>query len=116
MSTLNQIKQVVQAESNHMIKELKASSSSAALRLYAEAAHSIIITPLVLKAQVLAYTFCEITIKSSSEISEQCLQTKQDIIYDVFKVINFLSVVLVACCLLSRDVTLFFNSEQSHSI
>ena len=111
--TLNQIKKVIQAESNCMIKELKASSSSAASRLYTETAHSFTNTTPMLKAHISAHTSCEITIKSDSETSEQHLQTEQDIIQNVSKVINLLNVVLVTCCLSSRDVTLFFNSEQS---
>ena len=111
--TLNQIKQVVQAESNHIIKELKASSSLAAPRLYTEAAHSFTTTMLVLEAHVSAHASQEITIKSDSETSEQHLWTRQDIIQDMSKVIGLLNVVLVTCYLSSRDVTLFFNSEQS---
>ena len=70
----------------------------------------------MLKAYVLAYTSYEITIKSDSETAEQHLQTGQDIVQNVSKVIDLLNVILVTCCLLSEDVTLFFNSEQSHSI
>ena len=78
--TLNQIKQVVQAKSNCTIKELRASSSSAAPRLYTETTHSFTkITP-VLKACVLACASYKITIKSDSETSKQYLQTGQDII------------------------------------
>ena len=94
-----------------MIKELKAPSSLAASRLYAEAICFFITTTPVLKAHVLVYTSYEITIKSDSKTSEQHLQTEQDIVWDMFKVIDLLNVILVTCCLLSRDVTLFFNSE-----
>ena len=73
MPTLNQIKQVIQAESDYIIKKLKASSSSAAPILYTEAAHFFInITP-VLKACVSAHASHEITIKSDSKTSEQHL-------------------------------------------
>ena len=68
--TLNQIKQVVQAESNYMIKELKASSSSAVSRLYTEIICFFINTTLVLKAHVSACASYEITIKSGYETSE----------------------------------------------
>ena len=51
-----------------MIRELKASSSLAAFRLYTKIIYFIIITLSVLKAQILAHIFCEITIKSDSEI------------------------------------------------
>ena len=114
--TLNQIKQVVQVKSDHMIKELKALSSLAVFRSYAETTHSFITTTPVLKAHILACAFCEITIKSGSETLKQHLQTRQDIIQNMSKVIDLLNVILVACCLLSRDVNLFFNSEQSCSI
>ena len=73
MPTLNQIKQVIQAKFNHIIKELKASSSSVAPRLYTEAAHSFTNTTLMLEAHVSAHVFYKITIKSDSEISEQHL-------------------------------------------
>ena len=70
MLILNQIKQVIQAESDYMIKKLKASSPSAVSKLYAEVTHFFInITP-VLEAYVLAHTSCEITIKSGSETLE----------------------------------------------
>ena len=114
--TLNQIKQVIQAESDYIIKELKASSSSAVSRLYAEAACFSTNTTPVLKAHVSAHTSHEITIKSDSEISEQHLWTKQDIVQNMSKVIDLLNVVLVTHCLSSEDVTLFFDSEQSHFI
>ena len=94
-----------------MIKELKAPSPSAAPRLYTEAACSFTTTTPVLKAHVLACASYEITIKPGSETSEQRLQTRQDIIWDMSKVIGLLNVVLVTHHLLSRDVTLFFNSE-----
>ena len=99
-----------------MIKELKVSSSLAVSKLFAETTYFFTTTTLVLKAHILVCTFCEITIKSGSEISEQHLQTKQDIICDMSKVINLLNVILVICFLLSRDVTLFFNLEQSYFI
>ena len=114
--TLNQIKQVVQAESDYTIKELKASSSLAAPRLYTEVTHFFTTLTPVLKAHVSAHVSYEITIKSDSETSEQHLQTRQDIIQDMSKVIDLLNVILITHCLLSRDVTLFFNSEQSCSI
>ena len=114
--TLNQIKQVVQAESNHIIKELKAPSSLAASRSYTETVCFIISTTSVLKAHVLVCASHEITIKSGSETLKQYLQTEQDTVQNVSKVINLLNVVLVTCCLSSRDVTLFFNLEQSCSI
>ena len=50
-----------------MIKELEASSSSAASKLYTEITHFFITTTPVLKACVLVCAFCEITIKSGSE-------------------------------------------------
>ena len=59
-----------------MIKELKASSSSAVSRLYTETTHFFITITLVLKAHVSAHVSCEITIKLDSEISEQHLQTE----------------------------------------
>ena len=99
-----------------MIKELKAPSPLAASRSYTEAACSFINTTPVPKVYVTAHASCEITIKSGSEISEQYLQTGQNIIQNVFKVISLLNVVLVTCHLSSRDVTLFFNSEQSYFI
>ena len=99
-----------------MIKELKASSSLAALRLYTETAYSIIITLSVLKAHILACVSCEITIKSDNKIIKQHLWTEQDIIHNMSKVINFLNMILVTHHFLSRDITLFFNSEQSHFI
>ena len=80
MLTLNQIKQVVQAKSNYMIKELKASSPSAASTLYAEIICFFITTTSVLEAHVSACVSYKITIKSDSETSEQYLQTEQDII------------------------------------
>ena len=70
MPTLNQIKQVVQAESVCTNKELKVSSSLVASRLYAETACFFITTTPILKAHVSAHTFYEITIESGSEISE----------------------------------------------
>ena len=70
MLTLNQIKQVVQAESDYTIKELKASSSLAVSRLYTKFTHFFITTTLMLKAHVLVCASCEITIKSGSEISK----------------------------------------------
>ena len=112
MLTLNQIKQVIQAESDHTIKEFKASFSSVVSRLYAETAHFFITTTPVLKAHMLAHISCEITIKLDSETSEQHLQTRQGIIQDMSKVIDLLNMILVTHYLLSRDVTLFFNSEQ----
>ena len=99
-----------------MIKELKASSPSAASRLYTEATCFFTTTTPMLKACVSACASYETTIKLDSETSEQRLQTRQDIIWDMSKVIDLLNVVLVTRCLLSEDVTLFFNSEQSHSI
>ena len=66
--------------SNYMIKELKASSPSAAPRLYAETTCSFNTTTPMLKAYVSANASCEIAIKSGSKISEQCLQTGQDIV------------------------------------
>ena len=114
--TLNQIKQVIQAESDYMFKELKASSPSAAPRLYTETVCFFTTTTPVLKACVSVCISCEITIKSDSETSKQHLQTRQDIIQNMSKVINLLNVVLAAHCLLSKDVTLFFNLEQSYSI
>ena len=113
--TLNQIKQVVQVKSDCMIKELKASSSSAASRLYTEITCSSITTTLILKAHVLAHTSCEITIKSGSETLKQHLWTGQDIIQNVSKVISLLYMIIATHHLSSRDVTLFFNSEQSCS-
>ena len=80
MPTLNQIKQVVQAESDYTIKELKASSSLVVSKLYAETAHFFTTTTPVLKACVLTYTSHEITIKSGSETLKQHLQTRQDIV------------------------------------
>ena len=97
-----------------MIKELKASSSLAASRLYTEVTHSFTTTTPVLKAHVSAHASHEITIKSGSEISEQYLWTGQDIILNMSKVIDLLNVVLAGHFLSSRDVTLFFNLEQSH--
>ena len=67
----------------------------------------------MLEAHVLTYISHKITIKSGSEISEQHLQTRQDIIQNMSKVIDLLNIVLVTCCLSSEDVTLFFNLEQS---
>ena len=99
-----------------MIKELKASSPPVASRLYTEAACSFTTTTPMLEAHVSAHTSCEIIIKSGSETSEQHLQTEQVIIQDMSKVIDLLNVVLVTCCLLSGDVTLFFNSEHLCSI
>ena len=96
-----------------MIKELKASSSSAVSRLYVEIICFFTTTTSVLEAHILACASQEITIKSGSETSEQHLQTEQDIVCDVSKVINLLNVILVTHCLSSRDVILFFNSEQS---
>ena len=113
MPTLNQIRQVTQAESDHIIKELKAPSSLAASRLYAKTTHFFINTTPMLEACVLAHASCEITIKSGSETLKQHLQTGQDIIWDRSKVIGLLNVVLATCCLSSRDVTIFFNSEWS---
>ena len=113
MLTLNQIKQVIQVESDYTIKELKASSFLAVSRLYTEITHFFTTTTHVLKACVLVCVSHEITIKSDSEISEQHLQTRQDIVQNVSKVINFLNVVLVTHYLSSRDVTIFFNLEQS---
>ena len=80
MLTLNQIKQVVQAESDYIIKELKVSSSSAAPRLYTKTTHSSTNIISVLEACVLAHVSHEITIKSDSEISKQYSQTEQDIV------------------------------------
>ena len=56
-----------------MIKELKASSSSAVSKLYAETVYFFITIISVLKAHVLACASYEITIKSDSEISKQHL-------------------------------------------
>ena len=70
MLTLNQIKQVIQTESDCTIKELKISSSSAVSKLYAEITHFFITTISVLKACVLTCISYEIIIKSGSEISE----------------------------------------------
>ena len=116
MLTLNQIKQVVQAESDYIIKELKASSSSVASKLYAKATCFFITITPVLKTCVSVSVSHELTIKSGSETSEQHLQTKQDIIQNVSKVIDLLNVILAACCLSSEDVTFFFNLELSYSI
>ena len=63
-----------------MSKELKASSSSVAPRLYTETVYFFITTTPVLKADVPALTSYEIIIKSGSETSKQHLQTEQDII------------------------------------
>ena len=67
MPTLNQIKQVVQVESDYIIKEIKASSSSAVSRLYAETICFFTTTIFELKVCILAYTSHDITIKSDSE-------------------------------------------------
>ena len=67
MLTLNQIKQVIQVKSDCIIKELKASSSLTALRLYTEITYFIIIISLIFEAQISAHVFCEITIKLDSE-------------------------------------------------
>ena len=85
-------------------------------RSYTETVYSFTTTTPVLKAHVLVCAFYEMTIKSDSEISEQHLQTGQDIVQDMSKVIDLLNIVLATHCLLSRDITLFFNLEQSHSI
>ena len=96
-----------------MIKELKASSSLTASRLYTKTAHFFITTTSVLKACVSACASCEINIKSDSETSKQHLWTRQDIIHDMSKVIDLLNVILTVYSLSSKDVTLFFNLEQS---
>ena len=96
-----------------MIKELKAPTPLKAPRLYAEAACFFITITLILKACVLACVSHEITMKPGSETPEQYLWTGKDIIEDVSKVIDLLNMVLAAHYLLSRDVTLFFDSEQS---
>ena len=74
--TLNQTKKVVQAKSDHIIKELKASSSSVASKLYTEITYFFITTTSVLKAYISAHVSCEITIKSDSKTLKQHLQTK----------------------------------------
>ena len=56
-----------------MIKELKASSSLAAPKLYTKTTHFFITTTPVLKACVLTHIFYEITIKTSSETLKQHL-------------------------------------------
>ena len=61
-----------------MIKKLKASSSSAVSRLYAEVTHFFTNITSVLKAHVSAHTSCEIIINSDSETSEQHLWTEQN--------------------------------------
>ena len=99
-----------------MIKELNAPSPSAAPRSYTETTQFFTTTTPVLKAHILVCVSCEITIKSDSETLKQHLQTRHDIIQNMSKVIDLLNLILVACCLSSRDVTLFFNSEQSCSI
>ena len=80
MLTLDSIKQVIQAESDCMIKELKASSSSEASRLYTEVTCSFTTITPRLKACVSAHVSYEITIKLDSETLKQHLWTGQDII------------------------------------
>ena len=99
-----------------MIKELKAFSPLAVFRLYTEAIYFFTTITPVLKVYIWAHTFSEITIISGSETSEQYLQTRQDIIQAVSKVISLLNIILLTCCLSSRYITLFFDSEQSHFI